>query len=187
MQSNCMRILLSAGPAAHGHCGQALRTLRCPSHRPQAAGTTQNNPLKTNGPKNPDPSTFAARFSWRRFHLGAKKFAPRRCVNAKARKSSPCALKTPQIRRFCACWASFFAERPLKGPCWASFFAEWARHGVVVCSKAPSTSCHLRVGLAWWNARGIVGFEQWIMKQGRRAVESADSLPPLYFPVVVRG
>lgn len=25
--------------------------------RPQAAGTTQNNPLKTNGPKNPDPST----------------------------------------------------------------------------------------------------------------------------------
>ena len=27
------------------------------SARPQAAGTTQNNPLKTNGPKNPDPST----------------------------------------------------------------------------------------------------------------------------------
>ena len=26
------------------------------SARPQAAGTTQNNPLKTNGPKNPDPS-----------------------------------------------------------------------------------------------------------------------------------
>ena len=45
-----------------------------------------------------------------RFHLGAKKFAPRRCVIAKARKSSPCALKTPQIWRFCACWASFFAR-----------------------------------------------------------------------------
>ena len=30
-----------------------------------------------------------------------------------ARKSSPCALTTPQIRRFCACWASFFAEMPL--------------------------------------------------------------------------
>jgi len=29
------------------------------SARPQAAGTTQNNPLKTNGPKNPDPSTQA--------------------------------------------------------------------------------------------------------------------------------
>ena len=26
------------------------------SARPQAAGTTQNNPLKTNGPKNLDPS-----------------------------------------------------------------------------------------------------------------------------------
>ncbi|MDK6788266.1 hypothetical protein QP330_10490, partial [Actinotignum timonense] len=26
------------------------------SARPQAAETTQNNPLKTNGPKNPDPS-----------------------------------------------------------------------------------------------------------------------------------
>ena len=41
-----------------------------------------------------------------------------------AQKSSPSALKTPQIRRFCACWASFFAERPLEAPCWASFFAE---------------------------------------------------------------
>ena len=68
--------------------------------------------------------TFAARFSWWRFHVGAKKFALRRCVIAKARKSSPGALKTPQIRRFCACWASFFAERPLEAPCWASFFAE---------------------------------------------------------------
>ena len=30
------------------------------SARPQAAGTTQNNLLKTNGPKNPDPSTCFA-------------------------------------------------------------------------------------------------------------------------------
>lgn len=43
------------------------------------------------------------------FHLGAKKFALRRCVIVKARKSSPCALKTPQIWCFCACWANFFA------------------------------------------------------------------------------
>ena len=28
------------------------------SARPQAAGTTQNNPLKTNGPKDSDPSTI---------------------------------------------------------------------------------------------------------------------------------
>ena len=45
--------------------------------------------------------------------LGAKKFALRRCVIAKARKSSPCALKTPQIWCFCACWANIFAERPV--------------------------------------------------------------------------
>ncbi len=31
------------------------------SARPQAARTTQNNPLKTNGPKNPDPSTADCR------------------------------------------------------------------------------------------------------------------------------
>ena len=34
--------------------GNFLMVIR--SARPQAAGTTQNNPLKTNGPKNPDPS-----------------------------------------------------------------------------------------------------------------------------------
>ena len=28
------------------------------SAQPQAARTTQNNPLKTNGPKNPDPSNL---------------------------------------------------------------------------------------------------------------------------------
>ena len=56
--------------------------------------------------------------------LSAKKFALRRCVIVKARKSSPCALKTPQNRRFMACWASFFAEEPLERSCWASFFAE---------------------------------------------------------------
>ena len=31
--------------------------------RPQAAGTTQNNPLKTNGPKKPDPSRPSSRLS----------------------------------------------------------------------------------------------------------------------------
>ena len=38
-----------------------------------------------------------------------------------ARKSSPCALKLSQIRRFCACWASFFAEMPVEGRCWRVF------------------------------------------------------------------
>lgn len=55
---------------------------------------------------------------------GAKKFALRRYFSAKARKTSPCVLKTPQIRCFCPRWASFFAEVPLWGPCWASFFAD---------------------------------------------------------------
>ena len=36
--------------------GNFLRIIH--SARPQAAGTTQNNPLKTNGPKNPDPSNL---------------------------------------------------------------------------------------------------------------------------------
>ena len=45
--------------------------------------------------------------------LGAKKFALRRCVIAKARKSSPCALKTPQI------WCFVLAGRTFsrKGRC----------------------------------------------------------------------
>ena len=72
-----------------------------------------------------------------RFHLGAKKFAPRPCVIAKARKSSPCALKTPQIRRFCACWASYFAERPLEGPCWASIFAPIGTVPVLEAARRP--------------------------------------------------
>ena len=41
----------------------------------------------------------------------------------RARNSSPSALKTPHIRRFWACWASFFAETPLEGQCRANFFA----------------------------------------------------------------
>ena len=55
--------------------------------------------------------------------LCAKFFALLVLVWVRARNSSPSTLKTPQFRRFCACWASFFAEAPLEGPCWASFFA----------------------------------------------------------------
>jgi len=53
----------------------------------------------------------------------ARKFARRRCVIAKVRKSSPSALNLAQIQRFCACWASFFAGMSLEGLCWVSFFA----------------------------------------------------------------
>ena len=104
--------------------------------------------------------TCAARFSWWLFHLGAKKFALRHCVIAKARKSSPCALKTPQIWRFCACWASFFAEepleglcwasfvaeKPLEGPCWESFFAEWDRLGQLFARRVHQPRAIFQLG-----------------------------------------
>ena len=69
--------------------------------------------------------------------LCAKKFALRRCVIVKARKSSPCVLKMAQNWCFLACWASFFAEVPLEARCRANFFADrqsWA------WSLGPSTS-----------------------------------------------
>ena len=53
----------------------------------------------------------------------AKKFALLGLMCARARKSSPCALKMAQNLRFVACWANFFAEELLEGLCWASFCA----------------------------------------------------------------
>ena len=92
--------------------------------------------------------------------MGARKFAPRRCVIAKARNSSPCALKTPQIWRLCACWASFFAERPLEGPCWARFVAPT---GTVPECRRRSGSLHAGSGGAfalheafWWRVAGVL-------------------------------
>ena len=90
--------------------------------------------------------------SLRRRGLCAKKFALRRCFSAKARKTSPCVLKTPQIRCFCprwasffadeplvrVCWASFFADEPLQAPCWASFFAATDIAPGLVGDAAPS-------------------------------------------------
>ena len=77
-------------------------------------------------PSPPQCVLCAKKFALRGLMVGvsAKKFALRRCVIVKARKSSPCALKTPQNRRLMARWASFFAEMPLDGRCWAKFFAE---------------------------------------------------------------
>ena len=43
-------------------------------------------------------------------------FQSRHVVAPRARKSSPCALKTPQNRRLFACWASFFADRQAWDP-----------------------------------------------------------------------
>ena len=67
----------------------------------------------------------AKKFALRGLVVGvnAKKFALLDLMCVRARKSSPCSLITPQIRRFCACRAKFFAEMPLEARCWASFFA----------------------------------------------------------------
>ena len=45
---------------------------------------------------------------------------PMVCVSAKKLVS---ALKMAENRRFCACWASFFADKPTEPPRWASFVA----------------------------------------------------------------
>ena len=68
--------------------------------------------------------------SLRRRGLCAKKFALRRCVIVKARKSSPCVVIMAQNWRFLACWAIFFAETWLEGLCWAKFFAETRLEGL---------------------------------------------------------
>lgn len=75
----------------------------------------------------------------------ATMFARRRCVIAKVRESSPSALKLAQIRRFCACWASFFAEMSLEGLCWASFFAPIGP--ALVLDAMRCTSGWLRLGV----------------------------------------
>ena len=63
-----------------------------------------------------------------------------------ARKSSPCSITTPQIRRFCACWASIFTEMPLEGPRWANFVAPIGPAPVL--DIARRTSGCLRWGFA---------------------------------------
>ena len=47
--------------------------------------------------------------------LCAKFFALLVLVWVRARNSSPSTLKTPQFRRFCACWASFSRRRRWRG------------------------------------------------------------------------
>ena len=62
--------------------------------------------------------------------MGATKFAQRRLWLAIARKYSPSAGKMAQIRRFMACWASFFAEMARMASRWASIFAGVGGWGV---------------------------------------------------------
>ena len=113
----------------------------------------------------------------------AKKFALRCCLIVKARKISPSALKTPQHRRFYACWASFFAEELLEGPCWASFFAEmplegpcWANFFAPI-GPAPR-SCRrrdARGSLRW----GFCSIRNWLPACRRRVTPLMTPFPPL--------
>ena len=77
----------------------------------------------------------------RRRILCAKKFALRGSVIVHARKYSPCALKTPQNWCFWACWANYFAEKPLEGPCWASFSRQSALRPGLVGDVAHEAGC----------------------------------------------
>ena len=78
------------------------------------------------------------RAAWRAKVLPVSKLPRHRVLSAKivallalervrARNSSPNVPKLAKNTRFMACWASFFADEPLKAPCWANFFAEVPR------------------------------------------------------------
>ena len=152
------RLEARPGPAAaHGHRSQAVPTRWPGCLKPPSPLRVRNGRF-----------WCSFRVQWRcRFQrclVGGEQwccwFQRRHVVAPRARKSSPCALKTPQNRRFYVCWASFFAEEPLEGPCWASFFAPigpasildamrctsgWLRWGFCAM-RSPLTACRRRVG-----------------------------------------
>ena len=99
----------------------------------------------------------------------AKKFALRGSIIVHARKYSPCTLKTPQNRRFYACWANYFAEMPLEGPCWESFFAPTGTAPVL--DAAPRTSGWLR-----W---GFCSIRNWLPACRRRVTPLMTPFPPI--------
>ena len=112
----------------------------------------------------------------------AKKFALWRCVIVEARKSSPCTLKTPQNRRFYACWANYFAETRLERLCWASFFAEMPLEGWCGASFfAPigpePRSCRRR-GARGWLRWGFCSIRSWSAVCCWRVVPLMTPFPP---------
>ena len=98
----------------------------------------------------------------------AKKFALLGLVWVRARKSSPCTLKTPQNRRFFACWASFFAEMQLEGPCWASFFAP----------IGPAPFLDAVWCTSGWLRWGFCSIRSWLAACRRRVVPLMTPFPP---------
>ena len=96
------------------------------------------------------------------------RFQRRHVVAPRARKSSPCTLKTPQNRRFYVCWASFFAEEPLEGLCWASFSRQSALRPGLVGDVAHETGCR-------W---GFCSIRNWLPACRRRVTPLMTPFPP---------
>ena len=90
----------------------------------------------------------------------ARKFARRRCVIAKVRKSSPSALNLAQLQRFCACWRVFSRGCRWRGCAGRASSRQmalrrsWMRCGALqggcgwgVCAmRSPLAACRRRVG-----------------------------------------
>ena len=127
----------------------------------------------------------------------AKKFALRRCVIVEARKSSPCTLKTPQNRRFYACWANYFAETRLERLCWANYFAEtrlerlcwasffaemplegWCGASFFAPIGPEPRSCRRR-GARGWLRWGFCSIRSWLAVCCRRVVPLMTPFPPV--------
>ena len=85
-----------------------------------------------------------------------------------SRKSSPCALKLAQIRRFCACWAKFFAEEPREGRFWASFFAQSGPASVLEATRRTS---------GWWRW-GFCTTRSLLAACRRRVEPPCSAIPP---------
>ena len=74
------------------------------SARPQAAGTTQNNPLKTNGPKKPDPSKPCG---WRPtiVHVSVGRYRCPECAHVWRQDMSQAADPRAKLSRVAVRWA----------------------------------------------------------------------------------
>ena len=87
------------------------------------------------------------------------------CVSA---KKFACALTMAQNWRFYACWASFFAEMPLKGPCWAIFSRQSALRPGLVGDVAHEAGC----------GGGFCSIRSWLEACRRRVVPLMTPFPP---------
>ena len=77
--------------------------------------------------------------------LRANYFALHGLVWVRARKSSPCALNTPQIRHYCACWASFSHQPAAPKPCRRRGALQARYDGVFCAMRSAASACRRRV------------------------------------------